>query len=155
LDVKKALGGVLNFNQRTVTQDIRQPAAGNQAGHPGQESDRGMTRDELILAMGRLSEVQRKRGRSGPGGLDLRQPARRVTFVTLKGSKVVKVKDSSPNLGAAWRRLPSALKQRCPICHLFGRLKPERQRGKGIRPLCRRSLTVAVQYRVHFNVAHR
>jgi len=102
-DVKKALGGVLNFNQRTVTGDFTDnlPPETKQA-ILDKKAIVGMTRDELILAMG----PPVRKSRENVNGVDLEDwiygnPPGRVTFVTLKGSKVVKVKDSYANLGGS------------------------------------------------------
>lgn len=110
-DVKKALGGVLNFNQRTVTQEYTDnlPPEIKQA-IQDKKAIVGMTREELILAMG----PPVRKSRESVDGVDLEDwiygnPPGRVTFVTLKGSKVVKVKDSYANLGQRGGDSASAL----------------------------------------------
>jgi hypothetical protein len=107
-DVKKALGGVLNFNQRTVTEEFTDnlPPEIKQA-IQDKKAVVGMTRDELILAMG----PPVRKSRESVDGVDLEDwiygnPPGRVTFVTLKGSKVVKVKDSYANLGGSVAETP-------------------------------------------------
>jgi hypothetical protein len=103
VDVKKALSGVLNFNQRTVTQEYTEnlPPEIKEA-IQNKKAIVGMTRDELLLAMG----PPIRKSRESLDGVDLEDwqygnPPGRVTFVTLKGSKVVKVKDSYANLGGS------------------------------------------------------
>jgi hypothetical protein len=107
-DVKKALGGVLNFNQRTVTEEFTEnlPPEIKQA-IQDKKPILGMTRDELILAMG----PPVRKSRESVDGVDLEDwiygnPPGRVTFVTLKGSKVVKIKDSYANLGGSVAETP-------------------------------------------------
>jgi len=101
--VKKALGGVLNFNQRTVTEEFTDnlPPEIKQA-IQDKKAIVGMSRDELILAMG----PPVRKSRENIDGVDLEDwiygnPPGRVTFVTLKGSKVIKVKDAYANLGGS------------------------------------------------------
>ena len=107
-DVKKALGGVLNFNQRTVTEEYTDnlPPEIKQA-ILDKKAIVGMTRDELMLAMG----PPVRKSRESVDGVDLEDwiygnPPGRVTFVTLKGSKVVKVKDAYANLGGSVAETP-------------------------------------------------
>ena len=107
-DVKKALAGVLNFNQRTPTEEFSDnlPPELKQA-IQDKKAIVGMTRDELILAMG----PPVRKSRENVDGVDLEDwiygnPPGRVTFVTLKGSKVVKVKDSYANLGGSVAETP-------------------------------------------------
>jgi len=102
-DVKKALGGVLNFNQRTVTGEFTDnlPPEMKQA-IVDKKAIVGMTREELLLAMGPPG----RKSRENVDGVDLEDwmygtPPGRVTFVTLKGSKVIKVKDSYANPGGS------------------------------------------------------
>jgi hypothetical protein len=102
-DVKKALAGVLNFSQRTPTEEYTDnlPPEIKQAVQD-KKAIVGMTRDELILAMG----VPVRKSRENVDGVDLEDwvygtPPGRVTFVTLKGSKVIKVKDAYANLGGS------------------------------------------------------
>jgi hypothetical protein len=103
LDVKKALSEVLDFNQRTVTEDYTDnlPPEIKDA-IQGKKAIVGMTREQLLLALG--SPV--RKSRESVDGVDLEDwqygtPPGRVTFVTLKGSKVVKVKDAYANLGGS------------------------------------------------------
>jgi hypothetical protein len=107
-DVKKALGGVLNFNQRTVTGEYADnlPPEIKQA-VLDKKAIVGMTRDELMLAMG----PPMRKSRENVDGVDLEDwiygnPPGRVTFVTLKGAKVIKVKDSYANLGGSVAETP-------------------------------------------------
>lgn len=107
-DVKKALGGVLNFNQRTVTEEFTDnlPPEIKQAVQD-KKAIVGMTRDELILAMG----PPVRKSRENVDGVDLEDwiygnPPGRVTFVTLKGSKVIKVKDAYANVGGSVAETP-------------------------------------------------
>jgi hypothetical protein len=102
-DVKKALGGVLNFNQRTPTEEFTDnlPPEVKRA-IQDKKAFVGMTRDQLILALGPPVH----KSRENVDGVDLEDwqygnPPGRVTFVTLKGSKVVKVKDAYANLGGS------------------------------------------------------
>ncbi len=107
-DVKKALGGVLNFNQRTVTEEFTDnlPPEVKQA-IQDKKAMVGMTRDELVLAMG----PPVRKSRENVDGVDLEDwiygnPPGRVTFVTLRGSKVVKVKDAYANVGGSVAETP-------------------------------------------------
>ena len=102
-DVKKALGGVLNFNQRTVTEEYTDnlPPEIKDA-IQAKKAIVGMTREQLLLALGPPVH----KSRESVDGVDLEDwqygnPPGRVTFVTLKGSKVIKVKDAYANLGGS------------------------------------------------------
>jgi hypothetical protein len=102
-DVKKALGGVLNFNQRTVTEEYTDnlPPEIKDA-IQAKKAMVGMTREQLLLALGPPVH----KSRESVDGVDLEDwqygnPPGRVTFVTLKGSKVIKVKDAYANLGGS------------------------------------------------------
>jgi hypothetical protein len=107
-DVKKALGGVLNFNQRTVTEEFTDNLTPEvKQAVQDKKAIVGMTRDELILAMG----PPVRKSRENVDGVDLEDwiygnPPGRVTFVTLKGSKVIKVKDAYANLGGSVAETP-------------------------------------------------
>jgi hypothetical protein len=107
-DVKKALGGVLNFNQRTVTAEFTDNLRPEvKQAVQDKKAIVGMTRDELLLAMG----PPVRKTRENVDGVDLEDwiygdPPGRVTFVTLKGSKVVKVKDSYANPGGSVAESP-------------------------------------------------
>jgi len=108
VNVKKALGAVLSFNQGSPTEEFTDnlPPEMKQA-ILDKKAVVGMTRDELILAMG----PPVRKSRESVDGVDLEDwiygnPPGRVTFVTLKGSKVVKVKDSYANLGGTVAETP-------------------------------------------------
>jgi hypothetical protein len=107
-DVKKALGGVLNFNQGSPTREFTDNLSPEvKQAVQDKKPLVGMTREELILAMGPPA----RKSRENVDGVDLEDwvygnPPGRVTFVTLKGSKVIKVKDAYANLGGSVAETP-------------------------------------------------
>jgi hypothetical protein len=107
-DVKKALGGVLNFNQRSPTEEFSDNLSPEvRQAVQDKKAIVGMTREELMLALG--PPIHKSRENIDGDDLEYWQygnPPGRVTFVTLKRSKVTNVKDSYANLGGSVAEAP-------------------------------------------------
>ena len=107
-DVKKAALPVLNFNQRSATRSYTEDLPPEiKAAIQDKKAIVGMTRDQLILALG----PPVRKSRESVDGVDLEDwiygnPPCKVTFVTLKGQKVVKVMDAYANLGGSVAETP-------------------------------------------------
>ena len=102
-DVKKALLPILDFNQRSSVESYvdKLPPEIKAAIHD-KKAIVGMDRDQLLLAMGQPV----RKSRENVDGDDLEDwiygnPPGKVTFVTLKRSKVVKVMEDFANLGGS------------------------------------------------------
>ncbi len=101
--VKDALAPVLSFDSRTATGNyVDKLPPEVKAAIADKKPIVGMTRDQLLLAMG--SPV--RKSRENVNGDDLEywvygNPPGKVTFVTLKGQKVVKVMDAYANPGGS------------------------------------------------------
>ncbi len=99
--VKKDLGPILNFDQRSATEnytDTLPPEV--KAAITSKKVIVGMTREQVIMALGQPAH----KSRENVDGVDLEDwvfgnPPGKVTFVTLKGQKVVKVMDDYANPG--------------------------------------------------------
>ncbi len=100
-DVKKILAPLLDFDKRsasklyseTLTPELQKAVAEKRA-------IEGMTRDEVIMALGRPDHKYRE----SKDGVDSEDwifgiPPGKITFVTFEGSKVSKVKDQYAGLG--------------------------------------------------------
>ena len=93
--VKKDLLPILNFNQRSATEDYTANLPPEiKAGITDKKVVVGMTRDQVLLAAGQPV----RKSRENVDGDDLEywiygNPPGKVTFVTLKGQKVIKVMD--------------------------------------------------------------
>ncbi len=102
-DVKKVLAPVLEFDKKSATEqtmDTLTPEV--KAAVLEKKAIEGMTRDEVLLAMGRPN----RKTRESKEGVDLEdwiygEPPGRVTFVTFAGPKVAKVKETYAGLGGS------------------------------------------------------
>jgi hypothetical protein len=102
-DVKKMLAPVLDFDKKSATEqtiDTLTPEV--KAAVLEKKAIEGMTRDEVLLAMGRPN----RKTRESKDGVDLEdwiygEPPGRVTFVTFAGPKVAKVKETYAGLGGS------------------------------------------------------
>ncbi len=99
--VKKLLAPVLDFEKRTVTEQVMDSYPPEvKAAIKENRALEGMNRDQVIMSMGR----PRTKVRESKDGLDLEDwiyglPPGKVTFVTFGGGKVTKVKESYAGLG--------------------------------------------------------
>jgi hypothetical protein len=99
--VKKDLAPILNFDQRSATEnytDSLPPEVKTAIGD--KKVIVGMTRDQVLLALGQPAH----KSRENVDGVDLEDwvfgnPPGKVTFVTLKGQKVIKVMDDYADPG--------------------------------------------------------
>jgi len=109
-DVKKALLPVLNFNQRSSTESYFDNLPPDiKAAIQDKKPIVGMTRDQLLLAMG----PPVRKSRESVDGVDLEDwvygnPPGKVVFVTLKNQKVIKVNEAYANLGGSVADTPHA-----------------------------------------------
>jgi hypothetical protein len=93
--VKKDLFPILNFNQRSATENYTDNLPPEvKAAITDKKVIVGMTRDQVLLAMGQPV----RKSRENVDGVDLEDwvfgnPPGKVTFITLKGQKVIKVMD--------------------------------------------------------------
>jgi hypothetical protein len=107
-DVKKALLPVLNFNQRTATQNYTENLPPEiKAAIQDKKVIVGMTREQVVMSVG----VPVRKSRESVDGVDLEDwiygnPPGKVTFVTLKNQKVLKVTESYANLGGSVAETP-------------------------------------------------
>jgi len=102
-DYKKMLAPILDFEKRSATEQFIEtlPPEIKQA-ITDKKAIVGMDRDQLIMALGR----PRRKSREVKDGLELEdwiygEAPGRLTFVTLEGSKVVKVKETYAGLGGS------------------------------------------------------
>ena len=99
--VKKLLAPVLDFEKRTVTEQVIDSYPPEiQAAIKENRALEGMNRDQVIMALGR----PRTKVRESKDGLDLEDwiyglPPGKVTFVTFGSGKVTKVKEAYAGLG--------------------------------------------------------
>jgi hypothetical protein len=100
--VKKMLAGVIEFEKRTVTEVYTETLPPEQQKAIREKrAIEGMNHEQVILAMGKPMH----KSRETKDGLDLedwvygRAPGK-ITFVTFKGDKVIKVKESYAGLGS-------------------------------------------------------
>lgn len=109
-DVKKALFPILDFNQRSTTESYMENLPPEiKAAIQDKKAIVGMNREQLLLAMGQPA----RKSRESVDGVDLEDwiygtPPGKVTFVTMKGSKVIKVMDNYANYGGSVAESPHA-----------------------------------------------
>ena len=107
-EVKKMLAPVLNFDKQTVTeQAVDQLTPEVKKAVEEKRAIEGMTRDEVIMALGRPV----RKSREAKDGVDFEdwiygQPPGKVMFVTFSGAKVVKVKETYAGLGGTIAETP-------------------------------------------------
>lgn len=100
-DVKKMLKPVLDFNQQSATEQVADTLSPEVKKAVGEKrAIVGMTRDEVILAVGKpLRKDRETKDNVESEDWIYGVPPGRVTFVTFVGTKVVKVKDTYAGLG--------------------------------------------------------
>jgi hypothetical protein len=108
-DVKKMLAPVLDFEKHSATEiysETLPPAM--QAAIKDKRAVAGMTRDQVLMAMGRPVHKSRETA-DGEEFEDwiYGAPPGKITFVTFKGDKVVKVKEEYAGLGTIAPEPPS------------------------------------------------
>ena len=102
LEIKKMLAPVLDFEKRSATQVYSESLPPEtQKAIKEKRVLVGMDKDQVIMTLGR----PRLHSRETKDGLDTEDwvygtPPGKITFVTLSGDKVIKVKDSYAGLGA-------------------------------------------------------
>jgi hypothetical protein len=100
--VKKMLAGVIDFDKRTVTEVYTETLPPEQQKAIREKrAIEGMNHEQVILAMGK----PRNKSRETKDGIDLEdwvygQAPGKITFVTFKGDKVIKVKEAYAGLGS-------------------------------------------------------
>jgi hypothetical protein len=102
-DVKKMLAPILDFEKHSATElyvdtlppEVKQAIADKRVMV-------GMTREQVLLAVGRPAHKSRETDKDGAEVEDwvFGQPPGKITFVTFKGDKVSKVKDEYAGLGS-------------------------------------------------------
>ncbi len=109
-DVKKILKPVLDFDKHTVTENyVETLPAPVQEAIKQKKAIEGMTRDQVLLAMGK---PRRKERNTTADGTDMEDwiygdPPGKITFVTFAGSKVAKVREDYAALGGATAPSPA------------------------------------------------
>lgn len=107
-EVKKMLAPVLDFNQRTVTEQYTATIPPEvKTAIENKKAIEGMNRDQVIMALGRPAHKDRET-KDGTEYEDwiYGTPPGRVTFVTFVGNKVVKVKETYAGLGGSIAQEP-------------------------------------------------
>jgi hypothetical protein len=109
-EIKKILAPVLDFEKRTATEIYSEtlPPEVQQA-IKEKRAREGMTREQVFLALGRPEH----KSRETVDGIELEDwvfgvPPGRITFVTFKGDKAVKVKEEYAGLGTIVQDTPQA-----------------------------------------------
>jgi hypothetical protein len=100
-DFKKMLAPILDFEKRTATEQLMDSFPPEiQAAVKENRAVEGMDRDQVILAIGKPRHKQRET-KDGDDYEDwvYGTPPGKITFVTFKGNKVIRVKDSYAGLG--------------------------------------------------------
>src|SRR5262249_24246420 len=101
-EVKKMRAAVLDFDQHSATEMFADtlPPETKQA-IADKRVIEGMTRDQVVLAMGRPAHKSRETTKDGIDAEDWVYGAApgKITFVTLAGDKVIKVKEMYAGLG--------------------------------------------------------
>lgn len=102
-DVKKMLAPILDFERHSATQlyvdalppEVKQAIVDKRV-------TVGMTREQVLLAVGRPAHKSRETDKDGVEVEDwvFGQPPGKITFVTFNGDKVIKVKDEYAGLGS-------------------------------------------------------
>jgi hypothetical protein len=108
-EVKKMLAPVLDFDKHSATEiyaETLTPVV--QTAIKEKRALEGMTRDQVVMALGRPVH----KSRETTDGVELEDwvyglPPGRITFVTFKGDKVVKVKEEYAGLGTIAHEPPS------------------------------------------------
>ena len=103
-DIKKMLSGILDFNQSTATENYVEKLP-----EPIQQAIKsnkvivGMTRDEVLLAMGKPRQKERNTTNDGTETEDwvYGDPPGKITFVTFANSKVAQVKEAYADIGGS------------------------------------------------------
>jgi hypothetical protein len=104
-EVKKMLAPVLDFEKHSATEIYAETLTPEvKTAIQEKRALEGMTRDQVILALGRPAH----KSRETTDGVELEDwvyglPPGRITFVTFKGDKVVKVKEEFAGLGTIAR----------------------------------------------------
>ncbi len=107
-DVKKMLSPILDFNQRTVTEQYSATLSPEvKTAIENKKAIVGMTRDQVVMALGHADHKDRET-KDGTEYEDwiYGVPPGRVTFVTFVGNKVVKVKETYAGLGGSIAQTP-------------------------------------------------
>ena len=100
--VKKILAGVIDFDKRTVTEVYTETLPPEQQKAIREKrAIEGMNHEQVVLAMGKPLH----KSRETKDGLELEdwvygQAPGKITFVTFKGDKVIKVKEAYAGLGS-------------------------------------------------------
>ena len=100
-EIKKMLAPVLDFEKRSATEIYSESLPPEvQKAIKDKRVMEGMTRDQVVMAMGRAVH----KSRETKDGVDLEDwvygvTPGKITFVTFKGEKVIKVKESYAGLG--------------------------------------------------------
>jgi len=108
-DVKKMLSTVLDFDKHSATEQYTETLSPEvKQAITEKKPIVGMTRDEVLLALGRPVH----KSRESKDGVDYEDwiygnPPGRVTFVTFVGPKVTKVKDTYAGLGGTIAETPT------------------------------------------------
>jgi hypothetical protein len=108
-EVKKMLAPVLDFDKHSATEIYAETLAPVvKAAIKEKRALEGMSRDQVLMALGRPVH----KSRETTDGVELEDwvyglPPGRITFVTFKGDKVVKVKEEYAGLGTIARDPPS------------------------------------------------
>ncbi len=107
-DVKKVLAPILEFEQHTVTENFVESLSPElQEAIKNKRASVGMTRDEVLLALGRPDYKSRetKEGLETEDWIYGRPPGK-VAFVVFANSKVIKVKETYAGLGGSVAETP-------------------------------------------------
>ena len=100
-EIKKMLAPVIDFDKHTVTEIYSESLPPEtQKAIKEKRAAEGMNHEQVIMAMGRPAH----KSREVKDGLELEdwvygQPPGKITFVTFKGDKVIKVKEEYAGLG--------------------------------------------------------
>jgi len=107
-DVKKILAPILDFEKRTVTENFVESLSPElQEAIKNKRATVGMSRDEVLLALGRPDNKSRetKEGLETEDWIYGRPPGK-VSFVTFANAKVIKVKETYAGLGGSVAETP-------------------------------------------------
>jgi len=108
-EIKKMLASVLDFEKHSVTENYTETLPPQvQAAIKDKRVIEGMNREQVVLAMGRPDHHSRE---VTPEGLEVEdwvygKAPGKFTFVTFKGDKVIKVKESFAGLGTQVQAQP-------------------------------------------------